>query len=310
MPAEAVHLTALEDTLVDAPARVRARVCDPPLREAARLGAVFVDLPYFDRFGMVLVNYVTKRPQAVSPWGDTLHQRAPIALGRALAEAGARLERASATREEGARLLAMAVGHFSHAAVDTALHPLVNRLAADRAAALGDSPSRQHNEVEKFQSVLFHLHRHGFPFLGTTTLTACVAVDTRLVTERGTAGAAVEAALREALGEAPEPGLLRRFARGYATYARILASPAGRLLVRPGEREAERAALFDAVDFLGRYAQALRRSRRFVAALCEYLDDGRFDDSARAALSRVVPETTLDPPPEDAPPGPEPPGGW
>ena len=89
MPAEAVHLSALQDTLAGAAAPLAAATAGPALREAARLGAVFVDLPYFESFPRVLLDYVLKRPQRPSRWGDIFHQRTPIALGRALAESAA-----------------------------------------------------------------------------------------------------------------------------------------------------------------------------------------------------------------------------
>ena len=170
MPVEAVHLSAFEDTLAVAPAILR-RAIPPSLRDAARAGALFVDLPYFHWFAIGLVRYALRWPQAPSRWGDLLHQRAPIRLGVALGEAGAVLLRSAATAETGAYLRALALGYVSHAALDTLMHPLVNRLAAEQAAALGDTVARQHGEVEKIHSVLFHEERYGFDFLGTSTCT-------------------------------------------------------------------------------------------------------------------------------------------
>lgn len=301
MPAEAVHLSALEDTLAGATGALHRRTREPALREAARLGAVFVDLPYFAGFSLVVLRYLLKRPQAHSPWGDLYHQRAPMALGRALGEAGVRLARERHSRTEGEALAALALGYYSHAAIDTALHPLVNRLADDRAATLGDAPSRQHHEVEKYQSLLFHHERLGFDFLGTTTLRAHITIDARLLT-RGPTAALVQGCIMAALGEAPGIASLASWAGGYRDYALLISSPAGTLIAPPAAQEREREQVYEAVDFPGRYQQALQRSRAWVAALCDYLEDGRFDAGARATLTRLVPEGTLDPGAEGAPP--------
>lgn len=302
MPAEAIHLSALEDTLRRAAPALQRRVREPRLREAARLGAVFVDLPYFERFSRVLLRYLLKRPQAPSPWGDRLHQAAPIALGRRLAEAGARLQRSSDTREAGDVLVALALGYFSHAAIDTALHPLINRLASDRAAALGDAVSRQHHEVEKFQSVLFHRDRLGFDFLGTATLRALVTIQATPILRPGPIAEALQAGARAVLGQAPGAPRLADWVRGYGVYAALISGPGGKTIAPRALQDHERPGLYDAVDFPGRYAAAVARSRAWVAALVDYLDDGRFDPSAQAALLRAVPEGTLDPGPEPPPP--------
>ena len=57
MPAEAIHLSALGDTRSAADAAIERllRVHERP----ARLGAVLVDLPYFERFPVELLRYVT-----------------------------------------------------------------------------------------------------------------------------------------------------------------------------------------------------------------------------------------------------------
>jgi hypothetical protein len=301
MPAEAIHLSALQDTLAGASAWVTAATARPELREAARLGAVLVDLPYFASFPRVLLDYVLKRPQRPSRWGDIFHHRTPIALGRALAESAAALQRHSASRSAGQYLQALALGYFSHAAVDTSAHPQINAMARARARRLGSTPSQEHQEVEKFQSILFHEQRFGFDFMGTATLREHIAIDMRPLLAPGPINSAFHAALHRCFGEDPGPGPLRSWVSGYRSYVRILVSPLGKTIAPAAAKRRARPELFDAVDFPARFAAAVAQSRRWVETLGSYLQDGRFDDSAQAAFARAIPEGSIDPDPGAAP---------
>lgn len=294
MPAEGIHLLALKDTLAPA-ASLAAMTASPPLQAAARLGAVFVDLPYFDRFGWAVVNYVLGRQQAPSRWGDVFHHRTPIELGRRLGEASLPLLASSATREDGELLRALALGYISHAAVDTSMHPLVNRLARERAAALGGTPALQHNEVEKYQSVLFHEERLGFDMMGDARLPGYIHIDFTPLVRPGPLADAVADALHKTHGSAPSRGDFARWTRGYGQYIRILRSPLGKTIVTARDKRRERPALYDGIDFPGRFADAVLLSRRYVEALASYLKGGCFDPSAQADLARIIPEGSIDP---------------
>jgi hypothetical protein len=298
VPAEAIHLSALADLRQRSPG-LRRTLGSPRAEAAARVGAMFVDLPYFQHMRRGLLRYLVGLPQADSPWGDRFHQRAPIALGVRLAEEGASLRRERATREDGDALVALAAGYFSHAAVDTALHPLVNRLALARGARLG-TPGfiREHQEVEKLQSVLFHEARHGIDYLGTAQLAAFVAIDWRVLERSGPVCIAIERAMSSALGLAPKRGDYASWARGYRFFVSVISGPLGRRAVSPADKERERPELLYACDLPGRFTAAVERSERWIDALLAYVDDGRFDASARVALDRHIPEQSLDPPPE------------
>lgn len=300
MPAEAIHLTALWDTLVCAPGHVRRWVGAPggARWRAARAGAVLVDLPYFDRFAWALVRYVLERPQAPSRWGDVLHQRAPIRVGVALGEAGVRLSRRSESAEAGAYLIGLCVGYLSHAALDTALHPLVNRLARRRARALRDVESRQHNEVEKYQSILYHQERNGFDFMGTRVLREHAGVDHGPVVEPGLVRDVVLGVMDEVLGDSPGLEELSGWARGYGQYVAVISGPLGTRIAPAADRERARAEVYERVDFAGRFGAAVVRSRRWVEVMSAYLADGVFDEGAKARLAAEIPEQTLDPGPE------------
>ena len=105
---EAVHLSGLADSLAGSSAWVR-RATSGQHQAAARLGALFVDLPYFDRFARAVIRYALKKPQAHSVSGDVFHQKTPIALGRLFGEAGVRLAAKTATRQAGETLTALAL---------------------------------------------------------------------------------------------------------------------------------------------------------------------------------------------------------
>jgi hypothetical protein len=304
MPAEAVHLSALHDTLSELPAAARPWVSGEGLLQAARLGAILVDLPYFDRFARAVVNYVLKRPQAASRWGDVFHHGRPIAFLRELGETAVELSRSPLTREAGERLRAVALGYASHAAIDTAMHPMVNGMARARMRTHGGTHGQQHHEVEKFQSILFHEQRLGFDFMGTLRLHRYISVDLREVERPTPLQTALRGVLHRLYGEAPCDEELGRWARGYRQYALLLASPLGKTLAPPAAKERERSGLFDGPGFPRRFARAVAQSRRWVETFAAYLADGRFDDSARAALHREIPEATIDPDPgtEGAPP--------
>ena len=257
MPAEAIHLSALHDTLTGAGAHAAALTSRPELREAARLGAIFVDLPYFESFPLVLLRYVLHRPQRPSRWGDIFHQRTPVAVGRTLAEVGAQLQRCAATRSEGEYLQALAVGYFSHAAVDTSAHPLINALSRERAQRLGSTLGQEHQEVEKFQSILFHEQRFGFDFMGTETLRRHIAIDLRPLTAPGPIASAVHGVLLRCHGEAPGPARYHSWTSGYRSYVRILVSPLGKTVAPPAAKRRARAELYDRVDFPQRFAAAV-----------------------------------------------------
>lgn len=284
-------MTALDDTLVALPGSLRARLVAAHTLPATRLGAMFVDLPYFDAVTSTLLRHVLGLSPRPLPWGDLLHQRAPITLCRCLGEHGVRLRR-QGHKDAGEYLIALSLGYMCHAAIDTALHPLVNRLAAARAVAHGDHPLRQHREVEKFHSVLFHEDRHGRDFLGTAALQEFLSLEIAPLWRPGPIADAVAAAFRECLQAHPARSAFQRWEQGLRRYLALLCGPLGRRAVSPADKERERPALYDAIDFAGRYDAALRRSIAWVTTLAEYLDC----DGDPAALQAAIPEQSLDPP--------------
>jgi hypothetical protein len=297
MPAEAVHLSALADSFhaVDASLRRAVGFDDPERHQLLRLGAVMIDLPYFDRFALGVARYLLRRPLATSSMGDAFHRNRPVELGKRLLRRVAELRAHRASARDGERLLSVALGYFSHVAVDASMHPLVNQLAGVRAARLGDRPARQHNEVEKFHSVLFHEERLGYDFMGDARLVDYISVDAGTLLDEGV----IAIALRDAIAGVHQSWLARRtlarWVRGYGQYVRLLASWFGGRIVPASVKEEVRGELYDAPygRFVDHYARAVERSRRAVEAALAFAEDPTLDER----FDVVVPEGSIDDPP-------------
>src|SRR5262249_9753174 len=152
---------------------------------------------------------------------------------------------------------ALSLGYFSHLAVDTAIHPLVNRLARNRARRLNDRPERQHTEVEKFKSILFHEERLGFDFMGRPELWAYIAVDAAVLLQSPPLFHAVLAAVKDTLGRTLTLPFLQRCLRGYGQYAWLISSPVGKTILPAAAKEAVRAESYDECRFPAHFTQAV-----------------------------------------------------
>jgi len=295
MPVEAVHLSVFSDSLSQASRFVKDATAGAG-RSAARVGTMFVDFPYFERFGLAALRFALGRPQPVSHFGDLLHHNRPIALGRMLGEAGVTLSRAIATREAGQTLLALAMGYICHAAADTVMHPKVNRLAGQLAQKTGRQSSQEHHFIEAVHSLTFHAERFGMPLLGTAKLRAYITIDARFLGQRNLAACVVSDTLRSLHGETPSQAEFASYTSGYLLYCALLGNPLfGPRVCSEQDRLAAKADLYDAFDFPNVYAEAVARSRAYMDALGNYLSDGVFDDSAQKTLAATIPEGSIDP---------------
>ncbi len=288
MAAEAIHLTALSDAREDPalPADLRAFLRAPEAWQAARLGALIVDFPYFERFPLKALRFGLGLPQPRSHWGDLFHQRCPVAVGRALLDAARGLD-----ERRRRRIVALALGYFSHLAVDTATHPLVNRIARARRARDGGDELSHHQDVEKYQSVLFHQERHGYDFLGTPAVVRYVSVGTSWLRGDAACFQAWQGALRTALGEAPRRATLNGWARGYRQYGWLLGSPIGGRLVDDAGKARETPLVYRGprLSYPRLYRAALRRVVRYLTAAWRTAQGEPFDEQA-------VPEGSIDDP--------------
>jgi hypothetical protein len=310
MATEGVHLTALDMSVFggtgDAPRPTAGELVSLVTRHRslARLGAVLVDLPYFESLPRSVLRYLARGLAPVeSPWGDRLHAASPQRLLEALlarvADGRADEARGGPGRE---RLLALALGFASHLAVDVVTHPVVNRLARARAAALASHPWRattereQHAHVEKWQALLLHEHDLGARVLGTPRMRAHLDVPLRAAFRDDRLVRTLRAALAEAYGDAPTRAELRAWATGYAQYAALLGMPVARLYAPEREREEARALFFEApgVDYLDTFRRACALSTRYVETAFAHCRGDLDLDTLRA----TVPHQSIDVPRE------------
>jgi hypothetical protein len=287
MPAEGIHLTALREAMA-------APILDASVRrllvrrdDAARFGAIVPDLPYFHRYVIEVVRYVTGLPAQPSPWGAAIHDGGAVALlGDLLA---------IARRERDDLLGAIALGLASHCAMDRALHPLINALA--RLHRGGKSHDASHREVEKFQSICFHEQYLGCDTMGTPGITGYLTIhlaaqlDDRL-------SRLLREAWAGALGNAPGTGELAGFVRGYRRHARLLGTPLGKRIAPPAAKdEARPRYLYGAWGkFDALLEDAITESVAIVNAAGAVLEAGDRDAAAAlAALAGLLPAGTIDP---------------
>lgn len=290
VPAEAIHLSAFADSLSSS--RADALFASDELRELGRLGSVVIDFPYFDRFPVAVARYLLKLPTAVSSWGSALHHGKPMLVAKVLLARQRALRDRAGTRDEARRVLALALGFVSHLAIDAALHPLVNELARARAQRLSDTALRQHSEVEKFQSVLFHEERLGFDFMGRRELRAHIGVPAHAIHREHALCGAYRAGLAASIGRAPEPRLLRRWARGYTQYVWLVSSYAGKTIVPERTKREVRDEVYKGSwgTFREAYARAVERSREAMDRALAFAEDA----GSEAAFDAAVPAGPID----------------
>lgn len=291
MPAEGIHLTALRE------ATASPRI-DPAIRarlvrrdDAARLGAILVDLPYFDRYASEVVRYLAGASARPSPWGAQLHDGGALALLEALIDV--------ARRERDDTIAAIALGLASHCVIDRALHPLINALA--RRHAPGATHDASHREVEKFQSICFHERYLGRDAMGTPELTSYLRIGLASGLHGRLATLLVEA-WRRALGSAPEPDELVGFARGYRIHARLLGTPLGKRIAPPAAKDEARPRYLHGAwgNFPALLEQAIAASLPVLEAVGAVLDATTADvPAARALLASRLPRGSIDPPGAD-----------
>ena len=291
MPAEGIHLTALREATASpalSPA-VRRRLVRHD--DAARLGAILVDLPYFHRFTGEVLRYVVGIPAKPSPWGAALHDGGAIDLLHALIEI--------ARRERDDTIAAIALGLASHCAIDRSLHPLINALA--RLHREGKNHDASHREVEKFQSICFHEQYMGRDMMGTPEITSYLAIRmSEGLPDR--VGLLLLEAWRRALGTAPEAAELNGYVRGYRTHTKLLGSPLGKRLAPRAAKDAAKDRYIEGSwgAFPALLEHAVAASLAVLDATVDVLDANATDvHRARAQLASRLPRGTIDPAGQD-----------
>src|SRR4051812_15767871 len=110
MPAEGIHLTALREAIALPEFPSAARACTTRYESAARLGAIALDLPYYDRYLAEVARYAFRMKPRPSALGSVVHERAAVGIALEV------LERARHSRSD--RLAAVALGLVSHCSMD------------------------------------------------------------------------------------------------------------------------------------------------------------------------------------------------
>lgn len=287
MPAEGIHLTALREAIAAPGLAAHARRRLVRREDGARLGAVLVDLPYFDRYLGEVARYALGVPARPSPWGARLHEGGAVPLLVALLDA--------ARGERDPTLGAVALGLASHLAIDRALHPLVNALA--RAHPHGDHGS-SHREVEKFQSICFHEAYHGRDLMGDPAIGRHVAVHLAGALADPALARPLLAAFTRALGAAPSPAELTRLGKGYLAHTWLLGSALGRRIAPPAAKDAARPRFLHGPwgTFAEHLEAAIAASLPVLEAAADVLEAGDAErPAALAALAHVLPPGTIDP---------------
>jgi hypothetical protein len=287
MPAEGIHLTAIREATA-------AAALDAPVRrllvrrdDAAKLGAILADLPYFHRYAVEVVRYAAGRPAQPSSWGTAIHDGGAVALLESLL--------GIARRERDDRLGAIALGLASHCAIDRALHPLINALA--RMHRGGPTHDASHREVEKFQSICFHEDYLGRDTMGTPGITAHLTIHLAAQLDDRLSGLLLEA-WAAAFGGAPSARELAGFVRGYRHHAWLLGTPLGKRIAPPAAKEESRPKYLRGSwgTFEALLDEAIAASVPIVNAAGAVLDAGdRYVEQARAGLAALLPRGTIDP---------------
>lgn len=257
MPAEGIHLTALGEAAVRDGLSTAARRAIARYRDASRLGAIALDLPYFDRYREEVVRYAAGLSPRESSLGADVHGGGAIDIVLSVVEL--------ARERRSDDLAALALGLASHVAIDRQLHPLVNALA--RAHAGGRSHDAAHREVEKLQSICFHETYLGSDRMGTAGITRLVEVPVRELLANASISGVLEAAYAKASKSPPSVKDLKRMGQGYEEHAALIGSPLGRLLASTEEKDRARPKFLQAA--WGSFEAILELA---IAASVEVLD--------------------------------------
>jgi hypothetical protein len=145
---------------------------DPLARSISRrhphdyaLGAVLVDLPYYDRLLRTALFMALRRPLRHLPFGTALHRRSPAGLCLALLDAA----RTDAER-------ALGLGALTHHAVDLVFHPEIDRRVRE-AGGGGHDPDGLHKKIEDEIDLHCHYDLLGTSGLGTEYARRALAVE-------------------------------------------------------------------------------------------------------------------------------------
>ncbi|MCB9556407.1 MAG: zinc dependent phospholipase C family protein [Deltaproteobacteria bacterium] len=296
MPALLLHMTIAEEIVATAPAS--------PLAEAARvardaylLGSILPDLPYHARFLTQVVRHLLKRGYLVSEWGDIFHTRGSGRLGLAML---AHARRAQLGPRDTQAVLALVAGYLCHCALDTIVHPAINRRVDAELEHSDHRPDVLHSEVERWQSLLYHYDLLGHDITGRAYARQLIGRTAGTNGRRSRMPTALWQAMRagciETHGRAPDPLQVNDWLWGIRTYARLISSPIGRktegisIDVERARREHYTNDQFNLHQPLERGCQL---TLEYWDAATQLWNSERLSDEARANYLTAVPDVDL-----------------
>jgi hypothetical protein len=304
MPAPQLHLTFgdLVQHNTHLPVAMRRACAKEPAY--TRFGAIFHDLPYY--YGPMVfeaVRYGLGAPALDEPWGYRLHSVHPDRLVASFV-AAARTTPGLSTDER----LALVGGLLSHAAIDLAMHPLVNYCARRDVLRHGGHESTHHRLTEKYHALFIHLWRLGDDQIGTPAF-----AERCRITKRGNSLSLkieqpildlVTTAFGAAYGSSPSQLQFSKWVRNFRQFGLLLSTPWVAKNSQRTRTDAMREryfvnAEFDTRDF---FAAAERRLVHLGGLSFDYFENGDFSDSAQSAyLARAGIDDLAEPQPVDLP---------
>jgi len=251
-----------------------------------RLGTVLPDLAYFDGIRWRALRHKLGLSQPEAPWSERMHSERAMQLGIALLGPQRRALLGPLSR------LALAAGFFCHAALDTALHPLVHRLMDAEGVLAPRARRAAYMRIEKVQSVLFHRHLYGdggdpdAPYLAAADLHDEARAPRVLLH--------IESAVRLIYGRAPNSDDLIRWMDGLAWYRRALQGSLQRAEGSAPDLESLGSRYFDEPGYLERVEEAGERAIAWVNRIARVFEPGDTLSDGLDALRALFPEAGLD----------------
>jgi len=298
VPAFLLHATASD--LVSRERAVPERFASA-FREAPgarRLGAVFVDLPYFTGFPLQVVRHFLGNLSLTDPWGHVFHTRGVGRLALALVEGIRR--RHLLDREDGASSVAFLGGYLSHHAMDRLIHPIVQRHVREAIGERGGSVDVHHTEAEKYQNLFFHQELLGIDIMGSAyprEVTASFPGASPWAPRwPESLAVVVESAIVEVHARAPSRRLIDGWLRWTSWYGRLLS---GRQGWREGIGALDGApslkrCYYEDTGLAEKVNRATELTLDYLRAANDALDAESIDRAARARFLDAVPDVDLD----------------
>ncbi|MGQ0506994.1 MAG: hypothetical protein ACT4TC_16915 [Myxococcaceae bacterium] len=292
MPSLLLHLTAVE-RLAANPDMLPREMTQALLEDLpyAHLGAALPDLPLFDglRGGFELV-----APRKSLPYfAKVFHGRAPVALGIKMAELVA--NGALVGTHAG---LALVCGYFTHLCLDRVLHPIVDRLVAER-RTVGQSELHVHRQIEWAQALRYVREFHGREMVGDPAIRSKFQVlkSTGLPT-RGVGKGMYEVirlACNDTFNEAPPKVELDGWIRGLYLAGLLLSSPLGRSrwLNQPSGEEDLTLYRGEDFDVHASVEESLALSRDVLNQLWSLILRQSFTPRSREKIFAFLPEGSI-----------------